>query len=144
MNTKLFNMRVKLLSLALLLSLGEAQAANNGVVVIGHPSLSKLDAATVQRIYTGKAVEVGGIAVTAVNASRGSKARTRFLQSYLNQEEEKYTAYWIVRRYIGKGAPPQELPTSADVIKFVQSNPGAIGYIDEADIKPGINVLLRK
>ena len=57
--------------------------------------------------------------------------------------EEKYTAYWTVRRYIGKGASPHELTSSADVINFVKSTPGAIGYIDEADVPPGINVLLK-
>lgn len=132
---------LRLYSLALLLAVGNAQAS---VVVIGHPGLGKLDASTVQKIYTGKAIEVGGVAVKVVNATLGHPARGQFLQAYLNQDEDKYVAYWTVRRYIGKGAPPPELPTSADVIKFVQDNPGAIGYIDEADVKPGLNVLLKK
>jgi hypothetical protein len=29
------------------------------------------------------------------------------------------------------------------VINFVNATPGAIGYIDEADLQPGVNVLLR-
>jgi ABC-type phosphate transport system substrate-binding protein len=128
---------------ALAFGLGHAWAGNE-VVVIGHAGLSKLDVATVQRIYTGKAVEVGGIAVTVVNATNGSDVRNRFLQSYLNQDEDKYTAYWTVRRYIGKGAPPTELKSAADIIRFIQSTPGAIGYIDEAEVTSGVNVLLRK
>ena len=120
---------------------GVASAA--GVVVIGHPNLKRLDAPTVARIYTGKVIEVDGVSVTAVNASSGSSVRNRFLQVYLNQDEDRYTAYWTVRRYIGKGASPRELPGSADVINYVNSTPGAIGYIDEADIQPGVNVLLR-
>ena len=128
---------------ALAFGLGHARAGNE-VVVIGHAGLSKLDVATVQRIYTGKAVEVGGIAVTVVNATNGSDVRNRFLQSYLNQDEDKYTAYWTVRRYIGKGAPPTELKSAADIIRFIQSTPGAIGYIDEAEVTSGVNVLLRK
>lgn len=132
----------KLLTLALLLAGNQALASN--VVIIGHASLSRLDAGTVQKVFTGKAIEVGGVAVTAVNANTGSNVRNRFLQTFLNQDEEKYTAYWTVRRYIGKGAPPKELTSSAEVINFVQSTPGAIGYIDEADLKPGLNVLLRK
>lgn len=132
----------KLLPLALLLAGSPALASN--VLVIGHASLARLDVGTVQKVFTGKAIEVGGIAVTAVNANAGSSLRGRFLQTFLNQDEEKYTAYWTVRRYIGKGAPPKELTSSAEVINFVQSTPGAIGYIDEADLKPGLNVLLRK
>lgn len=140
--TKLRKLIPAVLPLALLLAGSPAQASN--VVVIGHASLSRLDAGTVQKVFTGKAIEVGGVAVTAVNASTGSNVRNRFLQTFLSQDEEKYTAYWTVRRYIGKGAPPKELNSSAEVINFVQSTPGAIGYIDEGDLKPGLNVLLRK
>lgn len=140
--TKLRKLIPAALPLALLLAGSPAQASN--VVVIGHASLSRLDAGTVQKVFTGKAIEVGGVAVTAVNASTGSNVRNRFLQTFLSQDEEKYTAYWTVRRYIGKGAPPKELSSSAEVINFVQSTPGAIGYIDEGDLKPGLNVLLRK
>ena len=114
-----------------------------GVVVIGHANLRKLDANTVMRIYMGRVIEVDGIPVTAINASSGSDLRVRFLRSFLNQDEEKYIAYWTVRRYIGKGAPPREITKSADLIRFVTTTPGAIGYVDAADVQPGLNVLLR-
>jgi ABC-type phosphate transport system substrate-binding protein len=129
-------------ALALLLAL--AAPADAGVVVIGNGALAKLDAPTLRKVFTGKLIELGGIGVVAVNASPGSAVRDRFLQTYMEQDEEKYTAYWTVRRYVGKGSPPRELATSADVIHFVQSTPGAIGYVDETDLKPGLNVLLRK
>jgi len=130
--------------LALVLVPG-ARPVSGGVVVIGHSSLvGKLDEPTVQRIFTGKVIEVGGVSVTAVNARLGSPMRNQFLQVILHQDEDKYTAYWTVRRYIGKGVPPREMPTSADIINFVTSTPGAVGYIDESDVKPGLNVLLQK
>jgi hypothetical protein len=52
-------------------------------------------------------VEVGGVTVAAVNLRSGNTVRAHFLRTYLNQDEEKYTAYWTVRRYIGKGTPPR-------------------------------------
>ncbi|MBI3230101.1 MAG: hypothetical protein HYZ45_07995 [Burkholderiales bacterium] len=121
--------------------LGHAHA---GVLVIGHANLAKLDEATLQKVYTGKVFDVGGINVVAINASSNNPVRGRFLQSFLNQDEEKYTAYWTVRRYIGKGTPPKEFSSSAEIIQFVQNTPGAIGYIDEADAKPGLHILLKK
>ena len=42
--------------------------AADGLIVIGHPNLPALDAATLEKVYTGKVVEVGGVAVTAINA----------------------------------------------------------------------------
>lgn len=133
---------LRTLLLALAGVCGGAPAAG-GIVVIGHPGVPELDAATLQKIYTGRVIEVNGVSITAVNASAGSPTRNRFLQDYLNQDEDKYTAYWIVRRYVGKGASPRELPRSEDVINFVRSTPGAIGYVDESDVRPGVNVLLK-
>ena len=72
--------------------------AADGIVVIGHPNLHRLDAATIAKIFMGKVIEVDGIAVIAVNANTGSLVRNLFLQTYLNQDEGKYTAYWTVRR----------------------------------------------
>ena len=142
MSEPVFKTGLRTLLLALACVAGESGAAG-GVVVIGNANLTRLDGATLERIYTGKVIEVEGKPVTAVNANSGSTLRNRFLQVYLNQDEDKYTAYWTVRRYIGKGASPREMSSSADVINFVQSTPGAIGYIDEADVPPGVNVLLK-
>lgn len=130
---------LKLISVLLALTLAEAQA---DVVVIGHAGLGKLNTTTVERIFTGKVIEVEGKHVTAVNLKSGA-LRDRFLQRYLNQDDDQYTAYWTVRRFIGKGIPPKELSSAAEVIDFVQNTPGAIGYIDDSELRPGLNVVSR-
>jgi ABC-type phosphate transport system substrate-binding protein len=129
---------------ALLLLACLAAPVRADVVVIGHPGLPRVDAATVQKIFTGRVIEVTGIGVTAINMPAGTQAREHFLQALMEQNEEKYSAYWTVRRYIGKGAPPREITTSAEVIRYVQNTPGAIGYVEETDLRPGLNILLRK
>ncbi len=132
-----------LLASTLLVFNAAAWAADGDVLVIAHPSVPALEAATVNRLYTGRAIEVAGNPVTVVNAAAGSALRQRFLIRYLQQDEEKYRAYWTVRRHVGKGVPPRELKTSAEVIDYVQNTPGAVGYIDAADLKPGLKVVLR-
>ncbi len=138
----MFKFVTRALALALVAVLGDVCAAD-GVVVIGHPALRQLDLETVEKIYTGKLIQVGDIYVVAVNADVGSSVRARFLQAFLKQDEGKYTGYWRVRRSIGQGKPPRELPRTIDVINFVNSTPGAIGYISEAEVQPGLNVLLK-
>jgi hypothetical protein len=133
---------IKVVSLAVSLIVVPARAGE--IVVIGNSNVPKMDATTVQKVYTGKFVSVAGVNVTPVGVKPGAAARNRFLQEFLNQDEEKYTAYWTVRRYIGKGAPPVELANAADVISYVQTTPGAVGYIDEAELRPGVNVIARR
>jgi ABC-type phosphate transport system substrate-binding protein len=112
-------------------------------VVIAHSAVGPLDASTLQRLYTGRAIEVDGQPVTVINAPPGSALRVRFLQQVLGQDDARYIAYWIVRRHVGKGAPPLELKTATEVIDFVRQTPGAIGYIAATDLRPGLNVVFR-
>jgi hypothetical protein len=117
--------------------------ASGEIVVIGHASLPKVDAGTLQRLYTGRAIEIADQAVTVVNAAVGSAVRNRFLATFVQMDEERYRAYWTVRRHVGKGAPPRELDTAAEVIDFVARTPGGVGYIDAAALRPGLNVIAR-
>lgn len=130
--------------LALLLAWLSASTHAEGLLIIAHPSVPKTDVSTLQRIYTGKVIEINSVSIVPFNAAAGSPERNRFLRDFLQQDEEKYTGYWTVRRYIGKGTPPRELGSAAEMIGTVQSTPGAIGYIYESEWKPGITVILRR
>lgn len=114
------------------------------VAVIGYPGMPRLDLLTIQKLFTGRIIEIDGVLVTVVNAAPGEEVRSRFLTLFLNQDEDQYLAYWIVRRFIGKGSPPQELASDSATIDFIQSHPGAIGYIDVIELQPGLNVLNKK
>lgn len=111
------------------------QISRAEVVVIYHDDFNQLSSTTIQRIYTGRIIEIDGLTVTPVNAKPSAPSRAQFLQRFLEQDEEKYTAYWTVRRFIGKGTPPEELNTEAEIIEFVQNNSGAIGYVDSRNIE---------
>lgn len=133
---------IKIVALAVSLIFPPAYAGE--VVVIGNGNVPKIDVVAVQKIYTGKFISVAGVSVTPVGIKPGMATRNQFLQEFLQQDEEKYTAYWTVRRYIGKGAPPAELASIAEVINYVMTTPGAVGYIDAAELKQGMNVIARK
>lgn len=132
-----------LLAAALLFGNAVRAADEGAIVVIAHPGVARVDAGALQRLYTGRAIEVGGTAVTVVNAAPGSPARERFLGQVLATDNERYVAYWTVRRHVGKGVPPRDLKTAAEVIEFVQSTPGGLGYVAAADLRPGLNVVFR-
>ena len=118
-----------------------AQAAPpEGLVVIAHPGLQKLDMATLRRIWTGRTIEHGGVPVVPVNLPSGQALRDRFMASVMGQDDEKFIAYWTVRRYVGKGTPPREVSSVAEMLNLVSTTPGAIGYADLADLRPGMSL----
>lgn len=131
--------------IALLAALGliAPVLAGAAVVIVAHPGLRKLDTATVERIYSGKVVELDGQAVVPVNLPPQNPLRQRFLKDFMQRDEPSYLAYWTVRRYVGKGAPPKELGSVSEVLMHVLHNPGAIGYMDETDVPPGVNIVAR-
>jgi hypothetical protein len=115
-----------------------------GVVVIGHDLMKEkvMDKTVLSRIYTGRVVQFAGEPVLPVNLKPGNSIRAYFMQTVLQQSDDDYVAYWIVRRAIGKGVSPLELDSPQEVIKHVRSHPGAIGYVDETLVVPGVKVIL--
>ena len=129
----------------LLLATGDRSSAQDrdALVLVAHTNVPRIDLATAQRLYSGRAVEVGGVSVVVVNAPPGTRLRERFLAAVMGQDDDKYVAYWTVRKHIGKGTPPRELKSVAETIDFVQTTPGGLGYVTAADVKPGMNIVLR-
>jgi hypothetical protein len=134
--------RGALLTLVTLLLAVTSSWSYAAVAVIGHEGLEAMDKTVVSRVFTGRTVEVGGRTVLPVNLKAGDKTRGLFFRAVLQQSDDDYVAYWIVRRAIGKGIPPVEVSTAQAMIDFVRSTPGAIGYVDANQLAPGVKVML--
>lgn len=121
------------------------RAQTEPLLVIGHAGVPKVDAATVARLYTGRAIEAGDQPVTVYHLAPGHALRARFLAVCLQSDEERNRAYWTVRRHVGKGTPPRELASLAQMLEVVTRTPGAVGYVDAATAAAdkGLNVLCR-
>lgn len=90
-------------------------ASSAGLSVVANANVPAFTIDRLQRLYTGRAVEVDGVPITAVHLAGAEKAR--FLEAVLQQSEADYRAYWTVRRHIGKGTPPRDLPTASELVK---------------------------
>ena len=130
--------------LPLLIVSGLAGAIGDEIVVIAHSSLPKTDRVTLQRLYTGRIVSIGPQSVVPVNLPAGTPARDEFLQWVMEQNEEQYTGYWLVRRYVGKGSSPKELGSIDEVVKYIAVTPGAVGYVPSSKVPPGANVIFKR
>ena len=119
----------------ILLTLSFAVKAEVVVIASKNINLTNLDARIINRIYTGRIIEIRDVSVIPVNAVRGDPVRIKFLNKYLDKDEDKYEAYWTVRRFIGKGTPPKELLTNQEILTYIINTPGAIGYIETNNIQ---------
>lgn len=101
------------------------------VSVIVHPSNnSAMTEDDISRMFLGKNKSFSnGSSVTPVNAKYGSGTRAEFEDKIIGKSKSQIKAYWSKLIFTGKGKPPTELSSDEDIIAFVASNPGAIGYV---------------
>lgn len=141
---KLFNKQIAKLLLAVSLVF-VAQSIQAGVAVITHPGVKEigLSKSKLALIYLGKLKNYSnGKTIKAVDLPKGSKARKKFYAKVVKKSDSALNRHWSKLKFSGKGKPPKELKSSREVVKWVASNKGAIGYIDGKYLNKSVKVVL--
>jgi ABC-type phosphate transport system substrate-binding protein len=98
------------------------------VYVIVNPSLN-LTADDIKNIYTGEKELAES---TKIRPQDNAAAREEFLRKVLQLDVAKYESMWTKKSFRDGINPPTVRASDAEVIAFVKSNPGAIGYVTTA------------
>jgi ABC-type phosphate transport system substrate-binding protein len=120
--------------LLVLAALQQPAVAQQGFVVIVHPSnpVSSVSAEELSRIFLKKTVKWGnGTRTEPVDLASSSAVRARFSQAVHGKGTAAISAYWQKMIFSGREIPPAELGTAAEVIAFVASHRGGVGYVAE-------------
>jgi ABC-type phosphate transport system substrate-binding protein len=70
-----------------------------------------------------------GQTIRPVDLRADSPVRREFSNRVLKRSVMAVRSYWQQRIFSGRELPPPELDSDAAVLRFVQSSPGAIGYV---------------
>ena len=120
-------------------------AAAEDLVVIVNPknSSAALTTEQVEGIFLGKTSSLpGGGTAAPVDQADGSPLRDAFYQKTASKDASQVKAVWSRIVFSGKGTPPKALSSSADVKKFVASDPNGIGYIEKSAADSSVKVVL--
>jgi ABC-type phosphate transport system substrate-binding protein len=100
------------------------------VQVIANPgvAVAELSAGELKDIFLGNKTAVGGSAVEPVLHSGGA-THEAFLQAYIGKSDSALRNYFKTLVFTGKGSQPKTFATDAEVLKYVMSTKGAIGYV---------------
>lgn len=83
-----------------------------------------------------------GREVVLVDQSLASPVRAAFSREVLEMEPRSVLTYWNRRLVEGKGRPPKVKASDAEVVAFVASKAGGIGYVSDAiELPPGVRIL---
>jgi hypothetical protein len=135
----------KLLSICVLLA-GYwmfAASARAQVVVIANPSVasSSVSKEELRKVFIEGASRLkDGSKVTPVLLKQGP-AHSAFLLHYLETTDVRLMVVWRGLVLTGQGTVPKSFDSEAEMVQYVASKPGALGYISNSTAHDGVKVL---
>jgi ABC-type phosphate transport system substrate-binding protein len=130
-----------LLAAALLIAFAMLAAAQDYAVIVNESnSISSASKEDVSKWLLKKKTKWGdGSKVAPVDFA--GDVREAFTEGVHGKSMGAIKSYWQKQVFSGKGTPPVEKKSEADVIAYVKSNSGAIGYVSAAADVSGVKVL---
>jgi ABC-type phosphate transport system substrate-binding protein len=136
-------MKFAILSLVALVGLVAPAAAQQGgyiVIVNDANSVSALTTEELSKIFFKKAQRwPNGNDVVPVDLPESAPVREAFSTAVHGKSVGAVRAYWQQQIFSGRAVPPAERPSDEQVVAFVRTTPGAIGYVSTgATLSPGV------
>ena len=116
--------------------------AQVAVVVNPKSPLASMTADQVSGIFLGKSNTLpSGATAAPTDLPDSAPTRELFYTKVTGKSTAQVKAAWSRLVFSGKATPPKELASSAEVKKFVASNPDAIGYIEKSAVDSSVKVV---
>jgi len=122
-----------------------ALSAQAEFVVIVNPKnpAASMSADQVSQLFLGRSTSFpGGGTAAPVDQKEGSALRDEFYTKVADKNPGQVKAFWAKQMFSGKGQPPKELGSSADVKKAVAADPNGIGYIEKGALDGTVKSVL--
>lgn len=111
-------------------------------VIVNPANAEVLDAKKIKRIYLGKIKAfANGSKVNVLTLKDDAPETEAFRQSALKKSNSQFKSYWSKLAFTGKGTPPKEMSSSADMINAVKSDASSIGFVDSSAVTGDVKVI---
>jgi ABC-type phosphate transport system substrate-binding protein len=125
------------------LFVASAAIAGASPVIIANKSLDKekLDASTVKSVFLGKKVawDTGGRVMLAV--LRNGAVADDFFKASVDMNTSGFNNLWRRLAMTGGGTAPKSFESEEELRKYVAETPGAVGFVDSANVDASVVVL---
>ncbi len=115
--------------------------------VIAHEGVaeSELPKDVIAKLFLKQAPKFpSGTAAKPVDLVKTSPVRAEFSTAVLGRPVTAVETYWQQQIFAGKDVPPPAKASDDEVIAFVRSTPGAIGYVSAGAAVSGVKVITVK
>jgi ABC-type phosphate transport system substrate-binding protein len=123
--------------------LAVATASPETYKVVVHPAneVTALDRRQVSDLFLRRTSEWADKTPVLPVDGPDSAARQGFSNEVHGKKAAAVRSYWVQIIFSGRGVPPPEKASDADVIAYVREHPGAIGYVSMATATDAVKVL---
>lgn len=124
------------------LSLSICASTHAELVVVAHPhtQVSQLTRSELINIFMGRYRKLpSGVAALPVDLA---PLKARFYRQLVNKDIAEINSYWARLVFSGQAAPPIQIQDEAEMLDYIRRNPGAIGFVDSADVPQDLVVLM--
>ena len=118
-----------------------------GYVVVAHPGVATdaIGHSDLSNLFLKKVTRwPDGTDVIPVQPREDSDARAQFCLDVHKRSLATVKAHWNRKIFSGREVPPVEKPSDDEVVAFVRTHPGAIGYVGPGAGTAGVKVLAVK
>lgn len=124
--------RFSLLTLCWLLMQPMAEVRAELVVVVNaRCGVAAMTRNEVVNVFFGRNRQFfNGVEAQPVDMPDSHPDRARFYRALVGKEVSEVNAYWSRQVFSGRMQPPTKVSTTDDVMKWVSSHPGGIGFVD--------------
>ena len=125
-------------SVALLFLLASSAAIAAGDVVVIANSKVAVEADEIRDIFLGEKQFVGSTKLVVID---NAAVQSNFLPKVMHMNTAKYNSIWTKKSFRDGLTPPAVKSSDAEVIEYIKTTEGAIGYISTTP-PPGVKVIL--
>lgn len=115
-----------------------AYPASAELVIVVNPQnqATRMTSAQASQFFLG-----GSVLFTPLEQPSDAPIRAEFYKKVLEKEASQVQAVWARIVFTGKGKPPKEYKSSADIKKAISENVNAIGYIEKSAVDDSVKVI---
>jgi ABC-type phosphate transport system substrate-binding protein len=118
--------------LALLVGAGHLAAQDSGYKIIVHSTnpASSMSRGDISKIFLKQTTKWSdGRTATPLDLPESSATRARFTKEVHNKSVDAIKAFWQQKVFSGRAVPPLQKGSVEEIVSYVESNPGAVGYV---------------
>lgn len=117
--------------------------AQVAVIVGAKSAVGPMTQEQVASVFLGKTGQLpDGSVARPADLPDANPMREAFYSRSAGKSAAQVKAAWSRLTFSGKGTPPKELPSAAEVKAYVAATPGGIGYVEKGAVDASVTVVL--